>query len=115
MPKRPVQTQDYVGVDFNRQTLGTLIPEGCDIRRASYYQICDSIFECDLCARVKQCGWCQALGACMPNCAKGECPYTFVFDRKKCVKAFMMGCEELPHIAPDATHFINPEIDNLPK
>lgn len=51
----------------------------------------------------------------MPNCAKGECPYTFIFDRKKCVKAFMIGCDPLPNIAPDATHFINPELDNVPK
>lgn len=51
----------------------------------------------------------------MPKCAKANCPYTFIFDRKKCVSKITKGCNPLPFVAPEATHFINPELDDVPK
>jgi len=27
----------------------------------------------------------------------------------------MIGCDPMPNVAPEATHFINPELDDVPK
>lgn len=44
-----------------------------------------------------------------------ECPYTFTMDRKKCPNTITAGCDPNPNIAPEATYFLNPELDNVPK
>jgi hypothetical protein len=36
--------------DGYKQILGKTIPEGCDIKKASYYEICYSNETCDMCA-----------------------------------------------------------------
>jgi hypothetical protein len=66
--------------DGHKQILGKTIPEGCDIKKASYFEICYSVDTCDMCAIHAQCGWCQSSNSCLPNCALHECEKTMVFD-----------------------------------